>query len=211
MRQHGLAIFDLDGTLVDSVDDLAAAVNHALARVKLPPRSRDEVRRFIGNGARVLLERSLGAHQDRLEEALASWREHYDAHLLDHTRPYPGVAELLARTAATLAVHTNKPGPMARRILEGLGLLSRFAVVLGGGEAPAKPDAAGVRTILARVGAAPEDAVFVGDSLVDVQTARNAGLTFVGVTWGLVSRQELTAGGAANLVDRAEDLQPWLK
>jgi phosphoglycolate phosphatase len=210
LRQCRLAIFDLDGTLVDSVDDLAAAVNHALARVELPPRSRDEVQRFIGNGARVLLERALGSHQERLEEALAAWREHYDTHLLDHTRPYPGVVEALARATATLAVQTNKPGPMARRILEGLGLLSRFAVVMGGGEAPPKPDPAGVRAILARLGARPEEAAFVGDSLVDVETARNAGLTFVGVTWGLVSRDELVGGGAANLVDRAEDLKPWL-
>jgi phosphoglycolate phosphatase len=205
-----LAIFDLDGTLVDSVDDLAAAVNHALGRVGLPLRGRDEVRSFVGHGARVLLERAVGPRRDKLEEVFAAWREHYQAHLLDHTRPYPGIAEALARAGRTLAVQTNKSGPMARRILEGLGLLDRFAVVLGGGEAPPKPDPAGALAILERVGARPEEAVFVGDSLVDLATARNAGLAFVGVAWGLVPRADLARGGAANLVDRAEELAPWL-
>ncbi len=208
--QIKLAIFDLDGTLVDSVDDLAEAVNHALGRVGLPPRSRDEVRSFVGNGARVLLERALGPRRDKLEEALAAWRAHYQDHLLDHTRPYPGVAEALARAGRTLAVLTNKPGPMARRILEGLGILGRFVAVVGGGETPPKPDPAGVRAILERVGARPEDAIFVGDSLVDLATARNAGLTFVGVGWGLVPRAELVGGGAVHLVDRAEELERWL-
>jgi phosphoglycolate phosphatase len=206
-----LAVFDLDGTLVDSVDDIAAAVNHGLARAGLPPRSRDEVRRFIGDGARVLMERAVGPHRDRIDEVIAGWREHYGAHLLDQTRPYPGVVEVLAAARCTLAIQTNKPGDMARRILGGLGLLSRFAVVLGGGEAPAKPDPAGVRDILARVGARPEEAVFVGDSPVDVATARNAGLVFVGVTWGLVPREELARAGAVHLVDQAAELAPWLE
>lgn len=206
----GLAIFDLDGTLVDSVDDLAASVNHALARAGLPLRHREEVRRFIGNGARPLIERSVGEHQDRVEEVLAEWRVHYEAHLLDRTRPYPGVVELLAGARRTLALQSNKPGPMTRRILEGLGLLSRFAVVLGGGEAPAKPDPGGVLAILDRLGTRREDAVFIGDSTMDAATARNAGVTFVGVTWGLVPREELRSAGAVNLVDRVEELAPWL-
>jgi phosphoglycolate phosphatase len=205
-----LAIFDLDGTLVDSVDDLAASVNYALARAGLPQRDRDEVRRFIGNGARPLIERAVAPHLERVEEVLADWRTHYDAHLLDHTRPYPGIVEQLARTRLTLAVQSNKPAPMTRRILEGLGLLSRFAVVVGGGDVPAKPDPAGVLSILAQVGASREQAVFIGDSATDVATARNAGVTFVAVSWGLVSREELVRGGAVNLVDRAEELGRWL-
>ncbi len=206
----GLAIFDLDGTLVDSVDDLAASVNHALARAGLPLRHRDEVRRFIGNGARPLIERSVGEHLELVEEVLAEWRVHYEAHLLDRTRPYPGVVELLAGARRTLALQSNKPGPMTRQILEGLGLLSRFAVVLGGGEAPPKPDPGGVLAILDRLGTRREDAVFIGDSTMDAATARNAGVTFVGVTWGLVPREELASAGAVNLVDRVEELAPWL-
>lgn len=210
MSAPRLAIFDLDGTLVDSVDDLAASVNYALARAGLPQRQRGEVRGFIGNGARPLIERSVAPHLDRVEEVLADWRKHYDEHLLDHTRPYPGIVELLAGARRTLALQSNKPAPMTRRILEGLGLLSRFAVVIGGGEVAAKPDPAGVLAILARVGAARQDAVYIGDSALDAATARNAGVTFVGVTWGLVSREELIRGGAEHLVDRTEQLAEWV-
>jgi phosphoglycolate phosphatase len=205
-----LAIFDLDGTLVDSVDDLAAAVNHGLAEVGLPPRTRDEVRGMIGNGARVLMERAVGPHRDRLDAALVAWREHYAAHLLDATRPYPGVVEVLARAGRSLAVASNKPGAMVRQILDGLGLSALFAEVLGGGDAPPKPDPTGVRAILSRLGVAPEDAVLVGDSAVDAATARNACITFVAVTWGLSSREDLLGAGSVHLVDRAADLAPWL-
>lgn len=205
-----LAIFDLDGTLVDSVDDLAASVNHALGAVGLPARTRDEIRSFVGNGARVLLERSIGDRPDLLGPALAAWRAHYEEHLLDLTRPYPGIAEALAGAGRPLAVLTNKPGPMARRILEGLGLARHFAAVLGGGEAPPKPDPSGARALLERAGARAGDVVLVGDSPVDAETARNAGIAFVAVTWGLVPRRELVRAGAVTLVDRAEQLAPWL-
>lgn len=206
-----LAIFDLDGTLVDSVDDLAASVNHALAHVGLPARGRDEVRGFIGNGARMLLARAVGPRAELLEPALAAWRAHYDEHLLDRTRPHPGVLEALSRAGRPLAVLTNKPGPMARRILDGLGLAPLFSALIGGGDAPPKPDPAGAHALLAQAGVLPEHAVLVGDSPVDAETARNAGVEFVAVTWGLVARDELQRAGAVHLVDRAEDLAPWLK
>lgn len=205
-----LAIFDLDGTLVDSVDDLAAAVNHALAQVQLPPRTRDEVRSFIGDGARALLERAVAPHRDRLEPALAAWRAHYEAHLLDATRPYPGIPELLAGARRPLAVLTNKPVAMAVRILEGLGLSARFQAIVGGGDAPPKPDPAGARALLARLGVRPEDAVLVGDSTVDAATARNAGIAFVAATWGLVPREALARAGAVELVDHPAQLAPWV-
>ncbi|ABC80892.1 HAD family hydrolase [Anaeromyxobacter dehalogenans] len=205
-----LAILDLDGTLVDSLDDLAASVNHALATVGLPPRTQEEIRAFVGEGARVLLERALGPHAERLEPALAAWRAHYEAHCLDTTRPYPGLAAALAGAGRTLAVHTNKPGAMARRILDGLGLLGRFAVVVGGDEAPRKPDPEGVRVIQARVGATDAETVFVGDSPVDVATARAAGVQMVAVGWGLRSRAALLDAGATVLVESAAELVPWL-
>lgn len=206
-----LAIFDLDGTLVDSLDDLHASVNHALGVVGLPARSREEVRGYVGEGARLLLARAVSPQDHLLEPALAAWRAHYDAHCLDHTRAFPGIEALLAGAGRRLAVHTNKPGAMARKILDGLGLLPRFAAVVGGDEAPRKPDPAGVLEILARVGAAPRDAVFVGDSRVDVETARAAGVPLVGVTWGLASRADLVAAGATVLVDDAAALAPFLR
>lgn len=205
-----LAVLDLDGTLVDSLDDLHASVSHALRAVGLPARSREEVRGFVGEGARVLLARAVAPHEHLLEPALAAWRAHYEAHCLDRTRPYPGVEAALAAAGRTLAVHTNKPGAMARRILAGLGLLGRFAAVVGGDEVPRKPDPTGVLEIMARVGAAPRDTVFVGDSRVDVATARAAGVALVAVTWGLGRREDLVAAGATALAESAADLAPWL-
>ncbi|BDG02006.1 HAD family hydrolase [Anaeromyxobacter oryzae] len=205
-----LAILDLDGTLVDSVDDLATSVNHALRAVGLPERGIPEIRSFVGEGARVLLERSVAPHAGRLEPALAAWWKHYEDHCLDRTRLYPGISALLDGAGRVLAVHTNKPGALARKILAGLGVLERFTVVVGGDEAPRKPDPAGVHAIRARVGASPAETVFVGDSAVDVATARAAGVSVVAVTWGLGAREALVRAGAAVLVDDAAGLAPWL-
>jgi phosphoglycolate phosphatase len=201
-----LAVFDLDGTLVDSLDDLHASVNHALRALGLPPRSRAEVHGFVGEGARLLLERAVSPHVHLLEPALAAWRPHYEAHCLDHTRPYPGVEALLAGSGRALAVHTNKPGEMARKILSGLGLLPRFAAVIGGDEAPRKPDPTGLLELMARVGASPAETIFVGDSRVDVATARAAGVSLVAVTWGFGTRAELAEAGATVFADGVAEL-----
>jgi phosphoglycolate phosphatase len=192
-----LAVFDLDGTLVDSKLDLCLAVNHALRRVGLPERTLDEVAGFVGEGAAKLVERAVSPRLDLSRPALEAWWEHYEAHLLDHTVLFPGLAELLARAPFALAVHTNKPGRLARRILEGLGVAPRFAEVLGGDEAPRKPDPDGTRDLLARFGAAPEEALLVGDSLVDLETARAVPLRFVPVAWGLVDAARLVAAGSS--------------
>ncbi len=206
-----LAILDLDGTLVDSIDDLAASVNHALAALGLPARGRDEIRGFVGEGARLLLARAIAPHDELLEPALALWREHYEAHCLDRTRLYPGLDAALSAAGRALAVLTNKPGAMARKILAGLGVADRFVAIVGGDEAPRKPDPTGTLEIMAEVGAAPADTVFVGDSRVDVATARAAGVALVAVTWGLGSRAELAGAGATVLVDDAAELAPYLR
>ncbi len=205
-----VAILDLDGTLVDSLDDLALAVNAALGEVGLPPRPIEEVRTFVGEGARRLVERAVGASVHLVEPALAAWWRHYEAHCLDRTRPYPGIPAVLAGAGRVLAVHTNKPGRLARKILGGVGLLDRFAAVLGGDEAPRKPDPTGTLELLARLGGAPADAVFVGDSRIDVATARAAGVRLVAVTWGFAARADLAAAGATDLAESAADLAPWL-
>jgi phosphoglycolate phosphatase len=205
-----LAIFDLDGTLVDSLDDLHASVSHALRAVGLPPRSRDEVHGFVGEGVRVLMARAIAPHDHLLDPALAAFGPHYEAHCLDRTRPYPGMEALLAGARRTLAVHTNKPGAMARTILGGLGLLPRLAAVIGGDEAPRKPDPTGILEIMSRVGATPDGTVFVGDSRVDVATARAAGVPMVAVTWGYGSRAELAAAGATAFADDPAELAPFI-
>jgi phosphoglycolate phosphatase len=206
-----LAILDLDGTLLDTLDDLAASVNAALAAVGQPPRDRAEIESFVGEGARLLLERAVAPRQELAGPALAAWWRHYDLHCLDRTRPFPGIPELLTRSGRRLAVHTNKPGRVARHILKGVGLLDRFAVVLGGDEAPRKPDPAGALGIMRRLGARPEETVFIGDSPIDVRTARRAGVTLVAVTWGFRPRAELRAAGAVHLVDAVAGLRPWLE
>jgi phosphoglycolate phosphatase len=205
-----LAVFDLDGTLVDSVEDLHASVNHALAAVGLPPRTIAEVRGFVGEGARVLLAKAVAPRDELVEPALAAWRPHYAAHCLDRTVPYPGVGALLAGAGRTLAVLTNKPGAMSRKILEGLGLLQHFALVVGGDEAPRKPDPTGLLGLMARLGATPAETVFIGDSRHDVETARRAGVTVVAVTWGLGSREDLVRAGATLFAQSAAELAPWV-
>jgi phosphoglycolate phosphatase len=201
-------VFDLDGTLVDSAVDLARAVNHALRGLGLPERPVAEIRGFVGEGARRLVERAVAPRGDLVERGLELWFEHYRAHLLDTTTLYPGVADLLAAARVPLAVHTNKPGDMARRILDGLGVLSRFAEVVGGDEAPRKPDPAGTRALLARLGVAPADAVYVGDSVIDLELARAVPMPVATVTWGLVPEERLVAAGATRLYRTAAELRP---
>lgn len=205
-----LAILDLDGTILDTLDDLAASVNAALAAVGRPPRPRHEIERFVGEGARKLLERAVAPHEALAADALAAWWRHYDVHCLDRTRPFPGLPELLTRSGRLLAVHTNKPGKVARRILAGLGLLDRFAAVVGGDEGPRKPDPASTLELMRRFGARPQDTVFIGDSPIDVRTARAAGVTMVAVTWGFRPLAELRAAGAVHVVDAVAGLRPWL-
>jgi phosphoglycolate phosphatase len=191
-----LTVFDLDGTLVDSKLDLCLAVNHALRSLGLPERSLEEVAGFVGEGAARLVERAVAPRVDLTERALAAWWDHYQVHLLDHTVLFPGVGELLQAAPFAMAVHTNKPGTLARRILSGLHVLDRFVEVVGGDEAPRKPDPAGIRAILQRQGVRPEDAALVGDSLVDLATARAVPVRFVPVGWGLVTPDRLRNAGA---------------
>jgi phosphoglycolate phosphatase len=205
-----LAVFDLDGTLVDSREDLYLAVAHALSELGLPPRTREEVVSFVGDGAVTLVSRSIAPREHLLETAVALWREHYARHLLDHTRLYPGIAAVLGSARIPIAVHTNKPGAMARKILDGLGVLSRFVDVVGGDEAARKPDPSGLLGIAVRQGVTAEETVLIGDSLVDHATAVSAGIRFVPVSWGFVPMATLAAGGASGFVADAAGLLPWV-
>ncbi len=205
-----LCVFDLDGTLVDSREDLFLAVEHALSGLGLPPRSREEVVTYVGDGAAALVSRAIAPREELLEPGLTLWREHYSRHLLDHTRLFPGIAAVLGSARVPLAVLTNKPGAMARRILDGLGVLGRFSVVVGGDDAPRKPDPTGLLGICARVGVDPSEAVLVGDSPVDLATAAAAGVRFVPVCWGLVSVEALAARGAIGFVQDAAGLLPFV-
>jgi phosphoglycolate phosphatase len=181
-----LIVFDLDGTLVDSRRDLADSANELIVELGGAPLTEEAIGRMVGEGARLLVQRALRAA--RLDHAaaggvlprtVARFLEIYDTRLLRHTRPYPGIDRALAaaRPLARLAVLTNKPCRPTEAVLEGLGLRAMFDDVIGGdGEWPRKPDPAGLRHLMARAGAPPSATLFVGDSVIDHETAARAGV-----------------------------------
>jgi phosphoglycolate phosphatase len=191
-----LLIFDLDGTLVDSRLDLANSVNAMLRHYKKPELPNEVIASYIGNGAPMLVRRSLGDPDDEsyLQEALLYFMGYYREHKLDSTYVYDGIfhsldAILASRNGAgniKMAVLSNKPVVPSRGIVEALGLGKYFFQVYGGNSFHTKkPDPAGVATLLEEAGARPEETAMIGDSDVDVITARNAGIYSVGVTYGL--------------------------
>ncbi len=191
-----LVIFDLDGTLIDSERDLAASVNAMLVRYGRKELPLEVIGTYIGDGAPMLIRRALGDPADRefLQEALNFFLMHYREHKLDSTRPYDGVEPMLEQLAGNgagrkLAVLTNKPVRVSRDILAGLGMADSFFQIYGGNSFETKkPDPLGANTLLRETGVAPHEAVMVGDSQVDILTARNAGLWSVGVTYGFAPR-----------------------
>lgn len=202
--------FDLDGTLVDSVGDIAVALNAALVERGLGPIPVDVVRTYVGNGAQKLIERALAFHARPLDETpvlLAGFRAHYEKDLVGLTRPFDGIEDALAAVTprARLAVATNKPGAFARPIVDKL-FPGVFDLVLGPDDVGSlKPDPG----ILVRIGQelGGEVAAFVGDSGVDVETARNARVPMVGVLWGL-RPEEVRA--STHLVEDPRQLGPVL-
>jgi phosphoglycolate phosphatase len=186
-----LVVFDLDGTLVDSVEDLATAVNQMLATVApdRPPLPLEVVKGFVGEGAGVLMSRVLRKAQVDLppESVLPVFLECYDRCLLETTRLYPGAIEAIgALSDRTLAVLTNKQGKPSRKILDGLGVAHHFARIWGPDDAGArKPDPAGLLRLVSELGFTARETVLVGDSAVDMATGRAAGVRTIAVTYGL--------------------------
>jgi phosphoglycolate phosphatase len=211
-----LLVFDLDGTLIDSARDLANSVNAALEHMGRPPLTEEMIASFVGNGAAMLVRQALAAennippdevHDEEIATAYSYFLEHYRAHNLDFTYAYEGVAEALRTLSGrfAMAVLTNKPVRPARRILEGLGLAEFFRVVYGGDSFPLKkPDPMGLNTILAEIGARADETLMVGDSKVDVLTARNAGAWSLGCQFGF-GPQNLHEEMPDILVDHASD------
>ena len=214
MRRFDTVLFDLDGTLLDTLEDICDAANHTLRELGYPERTLAEMRRVVGNGAEMQMRRALGADADEetVAKALALYKPYYAAHCQIKTKPYAGVLELMAALKAEgfrLAVVSNKPDQTTRT------LAARFFPELDGamgqreGIAP-KPAPDMVRAALARLHAAPEETLYVGDSEVDVDTARNAGLDMIGVAWGFRGRAALEAAGAPLVADTPEQLLDML-
>ena len=207
-------IFDLDGTLIDSKQDLIRSVNAMLEEMGREKLHEDTISGYIGHGAPKLVARALGngAAEKEREQALRFFLAHYEAHKLDSTRPYPGVAEALEELREfPMAVLTNKPVRVSRRIVEGLGLEKYFRAVYGGNSFDTKkPDPLGARKILEELGAAAGETMLVGDSEVDVQTARNAGTLAAAVNYGF-GTHDRAAYPADLYLDRLTDLTVLLR
>ena len=186
-------VFDLDGTLVDTAPDLMAATNHVLSMLRRRPITMPEVRAFVGRGARKLIERGVAATGDAIDEASltyyhAEFLRHYEGHTADRSEIFPGVVALLKRLADSgikAGVCTNKPEGLSRLLLDTLDL-SRFLVTIVGPDTIgiAKPDAAPYLETVKRLGVAPPDSIMVGDSEIDILTARAAGVPIVAVSFG---------------------------
>lgn len=204
-------IFDLDGTLLDTLGDLGDAVNAALQEKGYPMRTDDEIRNFVGNGVATLMRRAVpeGTAQDTVETCLARFRAHYDKHMMNRTAPYAGIPALLQELKAkgiVMGVLSNKYDPAAKALTAHYfpgDITQTFGERTG---VARKPDPAAVLEMLQILGAERETTLYVGDSDVDMQTAGNARLFAVGVTWGFRSREALEAAGADALVDHPSDI-----
>jgi phosphoglycolate phosphatase len=211
-----VVVFDLDGTLADTAPDLAAALNHTLGKLGRPGVPPASVRNLIGHGARALLRSGLAASGEATEELVergyAIFLDHYAAHICDGTSPYPGIEDALdslAAAGAAVAVCTNKAAALTERLLDALGWQRRFAAVVAGDTlAVRKPGPAPLIEAVARAGGGR--AAFVGDSIVDSETARAAGVPFVAVSFGFSDRP-VDALGADAVIDSFDSLAEVLE
>ena len=204
-----LFLFDLDGTLLDTLEDLAAATNHILRKYGYPPRSTEEIRALLGNGAHYQLRCALPGPvpEEQLQAYLADYTRYYEAHCQEHTRPYPGIEDMLAslqQHGARVAILSNKPDgatkQLCARYFPGIPAQGQTAQVRR------KPAPDGVLALMAQMKAKPEETVYVGDSEVDLLTAQNSGIDSILVCWGFRSRQALEEAGAKRIVDRPEEI-----
>ena len=212
-------IFDLDGTLTNTLESLTYSVNLTLKEMELPSITMDQCRRFVGDGARKLIERTLEACGDRslsrLDEGMEIYGRIFHDNCTYHVTPYDGVMEMLADLkymGMRLAVLSNKPHGQAVDVVRQIFGDGVFDFVQGQSEElPRKPDPAGVLYLLDKMGIKKEECVYVGDSEVDVATAKAAGVTGLAATWGFRSRQVLEEAGAGVLIDHPGELVDFLR
>ena len=213
MITYNTYIFDLDGTLLDTLTDLAASTNYALRTHGMPEHTIDEVRRFVGNGVRKLMELAVpdGADNPLFDEAFATFRQYYMEHSLDTTRPYEGIPDMLAALKAKgchLAVVSNKMMAATQELCRHF-FPETIEVAIGENEAEGirkKPAPDTVFAALRQLGVGQEGAVYVGDSDVDIETARNSGLPCISVLWGFRDRDFLLQHGAETFISNPSEL-----
>ena len=209
--KYRAVIFDLDGTLIDTLRDLAEAANYTMGQLGCPAHPISSYRLKVGDGVRKLLERSLPSERgDLLDRALQINREYLQDHLVDYSRPYPGVPELLAQLkekSLSLAVLSNKPDPLTQKVCAHFFPNGFFSEILGHREEmPLKPDPTSAHFVANRLGVAPEQVIYVGDTAIDMETANRAGMVAVGVSWGFRDRAELQAHGSQMVIDHPDEL-----
>lgn len=208
---YDVYVFDLDGTLLDTLADLAASCNHAMRAVGLPEHSTDDVRRFVGNGVRKLIERAVpdGDRNPLFEPALTIFRQHYLEHSLDSTKPYDGIMPLLRALKSrgkTVAVVSNKFDAATKSLCQHFfsGLVD---VAIGESErVRKKPAPDTVIEVMRQVGATKEQVVYIGDSDVDIATAANCGIPCISVLWGFRDRDFLLSHGATTLLEKPSEM-----
>ena len=213
MQQYETYIFDLDGTLLDTLDDLAAAVNYTLRTYGMPEHSRDDIRRFVGNGVRMLMTRAVpnGEQNPQFEEVFSTFRMYYMQHSLDTTHPYDGVPEMLAalkQRGCRLAVVSNKFNKATKELCRHF-FADTIEVAVGEHEAEGihkKPAPDTVIEALSQLDVGRENAVYVGDSDVDLETAHNACLPCISVLWGFRDKEFLLAHGAKTFINHPNEL-----
>ncbi len=210
MSQIKAIIFDLDGTLIDSVDDLANSVNYTLGKLDLPLHTTEEIKSFVGDGIQKLIKRSLGqTHMEKFDDAFAIFMKHYGAHCTDNTVLYPKVAETISFLAEkySLAVLTNKSATFSHKILKALKIDSYFKEVLGGDSLPTKkPDPAGILYLADKWGLAPDQLVMVGDHATDIEVGQRAGCKTVFIEGGIGETRGLKPDFVINSMDELPDL-----
>ena len=209
-------IFDLDGTLVDSLPGIAASLNRSLTAHGLPGHSDAAVRSFVGDGLRTLVQRAAprGADPALIESLVALFKKDYDLSWAEGTKPYPGIPAMLAelqRDGFQLSVLSNKTHEFTATITRSVFPSIHFATVLGQRDTiPLKPHPAGALHIANTLGTAPENCIFIGDSTMDLETAANAGMPAIAVTWGYHDRPRLIAAGATRIVESPVEIPALL-
>ena len=212
-------IFDLDGTLTNTLDSLVYSTNETLKEMKLPQISEEQCRLFVGNGARVQMEKALGSsgseNLDRIEEAMQIYGRIFDANCTYHVVPYEGITEMLEsmkNRGLKLAVLSNKPHKQAVHVVETIFGKETFQWIQGQIDTvPRKPDPMAVLQIAEKLGATPEETLYIGDSEVDVATGKNAQMHTVGVTWGFRGKEVLEDAGAELIVDSPEEIMNMIE